>query len=73
MQDIELSNRIENDFTYHPPKPDQIERYTKIRQAFKELALLLVDNCPRSRELSAAYTLLQESNMMANASIAVNE
>jgi len=68
-----LAQQIEKTFTYQAPKEDQLPRYVSIRDKFKELALLLAKNCPDSRELSAAMTLLQNANMMANASIAVNE
>lgn len=65
--------RINNDFVYHAPKSDQIERYGKIREQAKETALLLVRSCPLSRELSVALTKLEEVVMWANASIARNE
>lgn len=68
-----LEDRIENDFTYHPPFGNQVQRYFLIRQACKELALLLVKNCPESRELSIALTHIEESCMYANAAIARNE
>lgn len=65
--------RIENNFSYHAPKPEQPERYEKIRAEAKELALLLLRTCPKSRELSLALTHLEECVMEANASIARNE
>lgn len=65
--------QIESVFTYHAPKGDQAARYEKIRAAAKEFALLLVDVCPESRELSVAHTHLQTVVMFANASIAINE
>jgi hypothetical protein len=65
--------RIERDFTYHPPKGDQQERYQQIRNKAKELALLIADNTPASREQSLALTHLEEVVMFANASIARNE
>lgn len=64
---------IEKNFTYHSPKGDQPERYTKIRAKAKELAELLNEVCPDSREKSLAFTKLEESVMWANASIARNE
>ena len=39
----------------------------------KQLAHLLVTNCPESRELSCALTKLEEAVMWANAAIARNE
>lgn len=64
---------IERNFTYHPPKGDQPERYTKLRSEAKKLALLLVENCPDSRERSLALTKLEEAVFWANASIARHE
>jgi len=68
-----VKKQVEDSFTYQAPKEDQIPRYNTIRCQFKNLALTVIENCPESRELSAALTLLQNANMMANASIAVNE
>lgn len=64
---------LENNFRYHAPKPGQAERYQKIRDKAKELAYLLEEECPGSRERSLALTKLEESVMWANASIARNE
>lgn len=64
---------IEKRFTYHPPKEGQPVTYERIRKAAKELAYLLNDVCPESRELSVAMTKLDEVVFWANASIARNE
>lgn len=64
---------INNIFTYHPPKGNQAERYTEIRQASKAFALLLVKKTPGSREQSVAIRKLREAVMWANAAIAINE
>ncbi len=64
---------IEYRFIYHAPKPGQPEKYTQIREKYKELALLLLDLTPSSREQSLALTELEYSCMMANASIARHE
>jgi hypothetical protein len=64
---------IENRFSFHAPKNDQVERYSKITEAFKEFALLIADLTPESREQSIALTKLWEARMAANGSIAVNE
>lgn len=69
-----LKYRIEHhDFVYHPPKPGQPERYNALREKAKELALLIVELTPSSREQSLALTELEYCVMMANASIARNE
>lgn len=68
-----LKARIERDFTYHAPKPGQQERYQALREKAKELALLIVELTPASREQSLALTQLEYASMMANAAIARNE
>ena len=65
--------KVENAFVYHAPKEGQPERYTLIRDEAKALALLILANCPPSRERSLAITNLEQAIMWANASIARNE
>ena len=64
------TKEIENNFTYHSPKEGQPELYKEIRNRAKGLALFLDANCPYSRELSLAFTKLEEAVFWANASIA---
>jgi hypothetical protein len=64
---------LEKRFTYHAPKGDQPDRYNKIRDSCFDLACLIQDLCPESREKSLAITKLEEVVMWANASIARNE
>lgn len=64
---------LNNIFTYHPPKGDQVERYHQLREKAKELALMIEEKVPESREKSLAHTKLEESVMWANAAIARNE
>lgn len=66
---VDLRNR----FTYHKPFGTQPERYEEIRNAYLQLSVLLISECPESRELSVAITNLEQSSMWANASIARNE
>ena len=74
LQDMKsLRERVENAFTYHAPKPDQVPRYNGIREAGKGLALLIVGACPNSPEKSTALAKLSETVMCANAAIARNE
>lgn len=65
--------RLDNNFSYHAPKDDQTERYEEIREYAKDLALIMLQFCPPSRERSLALTQLEDSVMWANASIARNE
>lgn len=67
-----MNNQIENNFMYHSPKEGQTEKYEAIREKAKELAYLIEDVCPNSREKSLAITKLEECSMWANASVARN-
>lgn len=67
-----MSNQIENNFMYHAPKEGQAEKYNQLRSKAKELAYLIDELCPDSREKSLATTKLEESIMWANASVARN-
>ncbi len=60
-------------FKYHSPKDDQPARYEAIRAKAKELATLIVETSPASREQSLAITNLEQAIMWANAGIARNE
>ncbi|WP_420492625.1 DUF7681 family protein, partial [Paenibacillus larvae] len=56
-----MNTQIENNFKYHAPKPEQTEKYTAIREKAKELAYLVDDLCPNSREKSLALTNLEQA------------
>jgi len=73
MTTTEQKQRIENDFTYHPPHGDQLLRYQALRAAAKDLATLIAESSKPSREQSLALTKLEEAVMWANAGIARNE
>jgi hypothetical protein len=66
----DLRRRVEHNFTYHPPRPGQQEHYQRIREKAKELAHVILDETPESREQSIALTDLEKVVMMANAAIA---
>jgi hypothetical protein len=57
MDEQDLKNR----FTHHAPNPEQIQKYTYLRNSAK---------VPESREKSLAITHLEEVVMWANAGIA---
>jgi len=63
-------DELDTRFTYHPPKGDQPERYAKMGDKVRELADLIVEICPESREQALALTHLEEVRMWGNASIA---
>jgi hypothetical protein len=67
------SNELDNRFTYHPPVAEEkVASYQSIREAGRNLADLIVNNTPESREQSLAITKLEEVIFWANASIARN-
>lgn len=67
-----MDAKIENAFTHHAPKDGQPEKYQAIREKAKELAYLIQELVPPSREQSLAMTKLEECSMWANAGIARN-
>lgn len=67
------NEELENLFSYHPPKGDQVERYGAIREAGLLLAQVIVDNTPAGPDQSAAIRKVRESVMTANAAIACGE
>jgi hypothetical protein len=69
MNDVRLDN-LDEAFKHHPPTPEQIERYARIRAAAKTFAGVLLENCPSSADRSTALRKVREAMMDANASIA---
>lgn len=65
-----MNERIENAYAYHAPKEGQEDKCQRIRAKAKELAYLIDEECPDSREKSLAMTKLEECAMWANASVA---
>ena len=70
---VEDQIELEERFTYHEPKGDQLDRYQEIRKQAYELALTIASLTPRSREQSLAITNLEQAIFWANAGIARNE
>ncbi|MGV2787690.1 hypothetical protein GNF98_18755 [Clostridium perfringens] len=67
-----MNEQIENNFSYHAPKPGQPEIYQEIRDKAKELAYLIDKLAPGSREKSLAMPNLEQAVFWANAAIARN-
>ncbi|ALH46432.1 hypothetical protein ABNC92_10750 [Paenibacillus larvae] len=65
-----MNQQIENNFKYHAPKLGHTIDIEAVREKAKELAYLLDELCPNSREKSLAMTNLEQAVMWANASIA---
>ncbi len=70
---IDKKAQVEHNFTYHAPKEGQPQRYTQLREKAKELALLILEQTPESREQSLALTNLEQAVFWTNAAIARNE
>lgn len=60
-------------FTYHPPRPDQVQKYEALRKAGRDFAVVVCSLCLNSRERSLALTKIDEAVMHANAAIARRE
>jgi hypothetical protein len=73
MRNETTATQINNNFVHHPPKDGQVERYTAIRENARNLAHMINEECPDSREKSLALTKLEEAVMWANAAIARHE
>jgi hypothetical protein len=65
--------KLNRNFTYHRPKPEQVDRYERLRSLFKELAIAVSEMTPPGREQALALTKLEESSMWSNAAIARGE
>lgn len=59
-------------FKYHAPNDLTIPKYAAINQAAKNFAEVVLANCPRGADTSAAIRLIREARMTANAAIALN-
>lgn len=68
-----LLAQVAKNFTYHRPHAGQSEKFGAIRAKAKELAELLANVCPLSRELAVAISNLENTVMWANEAIARNE
>lgn len=66
-------NIINRNFSYKRSSDKSIQNMQKLRIMAKEVAFLIEDRCPESREKSLALTRLEECVMWANASIVRND
>ncbi len=58
-------------YKYRTTKDGQTQKYEAIRAKAKELAVMIKEMCPQSREQDVAFTKLETSVMWANAAIAL--
>ena len=80
MQSVKIRNltpeeqaKLDNDFQYHAPHGNQIDRYQAIRNQAKALAQTILECCMPSSKRDTALSFITVANMMANASIATTE
>jgi len=66
-------DELKTRFTYHKPKDGQAERYQGLRASAHNLAKMVVDECPVSREREEALKNIEQAVMWANAAIARRE
>lgn len=62
---------IDHQFTYHSPNALEVQSMAELRDKARELAHLIMRNCPPSADRSDAIRKLRECVMTANASIAL--
>lgn len=60
-------------FTYHPPKPEQIPKYTELREAAETFAQTILRLTPGCADQTAAIRKVREAVMTANAAIALEK
>lgn len=72
VEQVEL-DALAAQFTYHAPIGNQLDRYAAIRAAGWALARVILGNCPRSADRTAAIRKVREACMTANAAIAIEE
>ena len=65
-----LDYDVDSIYTYHRPKPVDVEKYPAIRAAAKKFAVLVLGTCPEGRERAAALERIEEAVMWANTGIA---
>lgn len=66
----EMSEKLDNWFTHHPPSSCDVKKYKIIRDAGKYFANIILENTPPSADQSDAIRKVREAVMTANASIA---
>lgn len=72
VPEMRPADDIRNSFGFHPGTQSVVQKYRAIRNHFEDLALYINEHCPPSRELAVALTKLEEAQMWAIKSVAVN-
>jgi hypothetical protein len=66
----QMSIKIEEWFTYHPPTSDQLGAYNALREAAKQFAYHIIAWTPYCADQTVALRKVREAVMTANAAIA---
>lgn len=66
----QMRDAVERNFTYHPPRPGQSDRYEFLRASGKQLATHIIEQTPYCDEQLQALRAVSEAVMWANAAIA---
>lgn len=69
LTDIDMAN-LDNWFSYHPPRPEQVPVFEAIRDAGHEMAEKIMSLVPNSPDRTVAIRHVREAVMAANASLA---
>ncbi len=72
MDQNAVEMRLSHIFTYHPPSPEDAEKYLKIREAAHFFAGVVLRVTPDGPDQSVALRKIREAVMTANAGIALN-
>jgi hypothetical protein len=66
----EIKAEINRRFDYHAPDDEKRDRHERMREAFKQMAWVIVMDTPEGREQATALTHLETAMFWANAAIA---
>ena len=64
--------QIRETLSYHAPNTRKVSTFEDIRSRMTETAVAVAAQLPNSRERSMFLTLMQQAQMMANASVAIH-
>lgn len=70
MVSVPTNDDLQNWFTYHPPTPEDVDRYKVVRDSALAFARVVNESCPNGPDKTAAIRKIREAVMTANASIA---
>jgi hypothetical protein len=73
MMSERVRQQIDKSFSPAQLRADQVPRWIAVRDEMRELAKMIAENTPESREQSLALTKLEEAVMWACAAIVNNE